>query len=250
LLQPLRPSKNLTEEVVERIAQEIRAGRFTPGDRLPSEPQLVAAMGVSRTVVREAVAALRANGLVVTRQGLGVFVAAHSNQVTFRITTDAINGQQTIGTALQVMELRLAVETEAAALAAERASKAQRGDIKSALRAMTKAIAAGQSAVPEDFAFHRAIADATNNPHFPVFLAFLGRHVIPRQMLRHSQSSRDGQSAYLAAIQQDHVAISDAICCGNAVAARGAMRVHLTKSIARYQRLDAAMTRGSADKPA
>ena len=61
---------------MERIAGEIRSGRLAPGARLPTEQELMGAMGVSRTVVREAVAALRAEGLVTTRQGSGAFVAA------------------------------------------------------------------------------------------------------------------------------------------------------------------------------
>src|SRR6478609_5174144 len=85
LLRPLLPARNLTSEVVTRIAIEIRSGRLQPGTRLPTEQKLMAAMGVSRTVVREAVAALRADGLVTTRQGSGAFVAGDSRRVPFRI---------------------------------------------------------------------------------------------------------------------------------------------------------------------
>ena len=68
-------SSNLAEKVLSRLSAEIRGGRLAPGARLPTEQELTSTMGVSRTVVREAVAALRADGLVVTRRGSGAYVA-------------------------------------------------------------------------------------------------------------------------------------------------------------------------------
>src|SRR6516225_4671682 len=109
LLRPLAPGRNLTSEVVTRISQEIRSGRLQPGTRLPTEQVLMTAMGVSRTVVREAIAALRADGLVTTRQGSGAFVAADTSRVPFRIEPE---GLHSIKDVLEVMELRLAVEVE------------------------------------------------------------------------------------------------------------------------------------------
>ena len=138
---------------MERIAGEIRSGRLAPGARLPTEQELMAAMGVSRTVVREAVAALRAEGLVTTRQGSGAFVAADASRVPFRIDPD---GLSSIGDVLEVMELRLAIEVEAAALAAERITPERLRPIARALRAIEAAIRRGEGAVNEDFAFHRA----------------------------------------------------------------------------------------------
>src|SRR5262245_42612745 len=85
LLQPIKPVRYLTAAVVERIAREIRSGRLQPGARLPTEQELRSALGVSRTVVREAIAALKSEGLVVTRQGSGAFVAADASRVPFRI---------------------------------------------------------------------------------------------------------------------------------------------------------------------
>src|SRR5215471_8799368 len=117
LLQPLRVGRNLTGEVVARIASEVRSGRLLPGARLPTEQTLMAAMGISRTVVREAVAALRAEGLLTTRQGSGVFVASDASRVPYRIDPD---GLKSIEDVLEIMELRLALEVEMAALAAER----------------------------------------------------------------------------------------------------------------------------------
>ena len=138
-MRPLRPARNLSGEVVERIAAEIRSGRLEPGARLPTEQELMAAMGVSRTVVREAVSALRAEGLVTTRQGSGAFVAADASRVPFRIDPE---GLSSIGDVLDVMELRLAIEVEAAALAAEGAQGRGHNDFKIELmqRAIVRAV--------------------------------------------------------------------------------------------------------------
>jgi len=163
---PLGPAKNRTGEVVERLAAEIASGRLAPGARLPTEQEMTAALGVSRTVVREAVAALRAEGLVETRQGVGAFVVRDVQRRPFRIDPD---GLRSIAEVVQIIELRTGVEVEAASLAAERASVGSRRRIASALSAIDVALSRGESAIDEDFAFHQAIAAATENPHSRVF---------------------------------------------------------------------------------
>jgi GntR family transcriptional regulator, transcriptional repressor for pyruvate dehydrogenase complex len=234
LMRPLRPARNLSGEVVERIAGEIRSGRLEPGARLPTEQELMAAMGVSRTVVREAVAALRAEGLVTTRQGSGAFVAADASRVPFRIDPEGLSSIEDV---LEVMELRLAIEVEAAALAAERVTADGLGPIARALRAFEAAVDRGESAIAEDFAFHRTIAAASGNPRFAEFLEFLGRHVIPRQSVRVGLSSAGEQRRYLVRIQKEHARIYAAIRDRHSAKARKAMRTHLTRSLTRYRRL-------------
>jgi len=191
-------------------------------------------MGVSRTVVREAVAALRADGLVTTRQGSGAFVAADGSRVPFRIDPDALSS---IADVLNVMELRLAIEVEAAGLAAARIAPRTLAPIRRALNDMKGAIARGEDAVGEDFAFHRSIAAASANPRFSELLEFLGRHVIPRQRLRFTLTTAAEQRAYLARIQNEHARIHLAIKNGDPAAARAAMRAHLRGSLTRYRRL-------------
>jgi DNA-binding FadR family transcriptional regulator len=191
-------------------------------------------MGVSRTVVREAVAALRAEGLVTTRQGSGAFVAADASRVPFRIDPD---GLSSIGDVLEVMELRLAIEVEAAALAAERITSERLAPVARALRAIEAAIARGEGAINEDFAFHSAIAAASANPRFAELLEFLGRHVIPRQSVRVSVGTPQSQRRYLIGIQKEHGRIFGAIRSGQPAEARNAMRTHLTRSLQRYRRL-------------
>src|SRR6266545_3293416 len=166
-IRPLSPERKLSRGLFEQLAEQIKAGRLAPGARLPTEQELTRAARVSRTVVREAVAALRAEGLVITRQGVGAFVSAEPTRAPFRIEPERL---QSLDEILNVMELRLGVEIESAGLAAERATKIQLRTITSALSEIEEASAAGGSAVDEDLAFHRAIAEATGNPEFARFL--------------------------------------------------------------------------------
>src|SRR5262245_37805436 len=108
-IRPLAAARKLSRGLFEQLAEQIKSGRLAPGERLPTEQELTRAARVSRTVVREAVAALRAEGLVVTRQGVGAFVSAAPQQAPFRIDPD---GMRSIGDMLHVMELRLGVEIE------------------------------------------------------------------------------------------------------------------------------------------
>lgn len=245
LLRPVAAPRKLTHAIAERIAAAIANGKFAPGARLPTEQEMGAAMGVSRTVIREAVAALRAEGLVVTRQGAGVFVASDVARRPFRL---ALDGLPSIEEVLDVMELRASVEVEAAGLAASRGSAQGRRRVGEALAAIDSALQRGDAAIEEDFAFHRAVAAATGNPQFPHFLEYLGRFIIPRQSIRVAAHRPEGQRAYLETFQREHAAICDAIMAGDGDAAREAMRQHLGNSQARYRLLaaEAAAARDAA----
>jgi GntR family transcriptional regulator, transcriptional repressor for pyruvate dehydrogenase complex len=242
IAQTRRASANLAERVIARLGADIRGGRLEPGARLPTEQALTSSLGVSRTVVREAVAALRADGLVVTRRGSGAYVADPAAG-PFRIGAARAN---TLADVLDVMELRLAVEVEAAALAAERASRRQVAAIRTAWRGIDTALRRGEGAVAEDFGFHRAIAEATGNRQFPRFLEFLGSHVIPRQSVRLTRDTPAERRTYLERIQHEHGRIVDGISGEDPIEARRAMREHLTRSLDRY-RLLAGQEKGKSD---
>ena len=232
-VQPLA-ARSLAHALVERLAAEIVSGRLAPGAQLPTEQELIATSGVSRTVVREAIAALRAEGLVVTRQGAGAFVAEGSRR-PFRIDPADLGS---LAEVLAVMELRTGIEVEAAGLAAERASATDQRDIAAAYAAIGRAIKRGESAIAEDFAFHCSIAAATRNPQFARFLDYLGRFIIPRQTIRVARDAA-GRTAYLRTIQMEHLVILTAIRTRAVGKARTAMHTHLLNSRKRYQRLAA-----------
>src|SRR5687767_15210790 len=149
-IRPVATERKLSRRLFEQLADEIKSGRLAPGARLPTEQELTRAARVSRTVVREAVAALRAEGLVVTRQGVGAFVSAEPQHAPFRIEPERM---RTLADILNVMELRLGVEIESAGLAAERASRVQVRAIAAALEAIERAATEGRSGVDEDLAF-------------------------------------------------------------------------------------------------
>ena len=221
--QPLPAPRSLTGELVARLTDDITSGKIPPGSRLPTEQELIAATGVSRTVVREAVAALRADGLVVTRQGVGAFVPE--------------NARRPLRTVLDVMELRTGIEIEAAGLAADRGSAPQIRRIVECFDAVGAALKRGEDAVAQDFALHCSIADATGNPQFRRFLEHLGRLIIPRQTIRGGPGI--AKRAYSETFQREHRAIVQAIRNGAVLQARAAMRRHLLNSRKRYERLAA-----------
>ncbi|HBT03090.1 FadR/GntR family transcriptional regulator [Salipiger marinus] len=230
-VDPQNPRPNLVQQLADSLRAEIAAGAIPVGGRLPSESRLSAAHGVSRTVVREAVAALRADGLVAARQGAGVFVQQlhpHGGSPFQDIDPERISS------ILDVLELRAAVEIEAAGLAAQRRAAAQEEALFAALAALEAAHAAEGSATAEDFAFHRAVAEATQNPRFAQFLDMLGPEAIPRARL---SDQRPAQAEYLAQIQREHRAVAHAISARDAAAARAAMRDHLEQGQARYRRM-------------
>src|SRR6478672_7289110 len=152
--QPLSARLSLTGELVVRLTDDITSGKIPPGSQLPTEQELIAATGVSRTVVREAVAALRAEGLVVTRQGVGAFVPENARR-PFRVDVGRLSSIREV---LEVMELRTGIEVEAAGLAAERASAAQVRKIVDCLDMIDRALKRGEDAIDQDFALHCSIA--------------------------------------------------------------------------------------------
>jgi GntR family transcriptional regulator, transcriptional repressor for pyruvate dehydrogenase complex len=234
LLRPLDAPKSLSSEVVDRLAEQIMSGKLPVGAKLPSEQEMMKGMGVSRTVVREAVAALRARGLVITRQGAGAFVDRDANRQPYAIDPEGLGSLESV---LDILELRMAVESEAAAIASERATPSQIKAIGEALRVFSRAITSGERAIKEDFAFHQAIAAATQNSRFVEFLDFLGRLIIPRQSIRSFEGTAEGLRQYLARIEKEHEAICQAIAAHSPKRAREAMRGHLVKSRERYREL-------------
>jgi GntR family transcriptional regulator, transcriptional repressor for pyruvate dehydrogenase complex len=234
LFKPLASPRGLTAELIARLTADIVDGKLPPGSQLPTEQEMIAATGVSRTVVREAVAALKADRLVITRQGAGAFVVDHVRR-PYRVDFDERSPLRDV---LNVMELRTGVEVEAAGLAAQRASPAQLKKITVRLEAIDSAIDKGGNAVDQDLAFHCEIADTTGNPQFRRFLEYLGRFIIPRRTVG-GCSAPPTDHHQLNVFQQEHEQILNAIRSGAATQARSAMRRHLNNSRTRYEKLTA-----------
>jgi GntR family transcriptional regulator, transcriptional repressor for pyruvate dehydrogenase complex len=231
-----RPRISLSSQVVDRLRQEIEGGRHQPGDKLPTEPEMIRQYGVSRTVIREAIAALRADGLVESRHGVGVFVLDPPAQAPDGLQF-FMQASEKISDIIEELELRAGVEIEAAGLAAHRSSPAQEADIQACLDNFSERMRSGQPTEEADFAFHMAVARATNNQRFEAFLSHLGRRTIPRVKFRSAMGGVDPLPNRDAELHAEHERVADAIFARDPEAAREAMRRHLIGGMERYRAL-------------
>ncbi|MBA3448577.1 MAG: FadR family transcriptional regulator [Pseudaminobacter sp.] len=222
----------LSEHVVSALRAQVLGGAFAPGHKLPTENRLTETFGVSRTVVREAIATLAADGLVEPRQGAGVFVRERPSLAFGSISQDIGNK---VSQALNVLEVRMGIEIESAGLAALRRNSAQEARVHEAFFEFERLLKLGEPTGKADFAFHREIASATNNPFYVEVLDALGDRTIPCDRDSPWYSVEVLSVAYLTGLQQEHLLILKAISDGNAQAARDAMRAHLAAAQNRYR---------------
>ena len=220
----------LSEHVVSALREQVLGGAFAPGHKLPTENRLTETFGVSRTVVREAIATLAADGLVESRQGAGVFVLGHPNLPFGSISQDI----KKVSQAINVLEVRMGIEIESAGLAAARSNAAQRASIQESFFEFERLLKLGEPTGKADFAFHREIASATNNPFYVEILDALGDRTIPCDRSSPWYSVEVLSSEYLTGLQREHLLILNAISGGNPQAARDAMRAHLIAAQNRY----------------
>lgn len=222
----LQRRETLTTQLTRTLQERIAAGAYPVGSKLPSEQDLIDEFGVSRTVVREAISSLRAGGVVATQQGVGAFVLnAASAPFTIKATE-----LEVVYEVIAVLELRIGVETECAALAAQRRRDEHIAALRTALDRMTAAIDRREDTVEPDLEFHRGIAEATGNRHFLNLFEYLGTLLIPRARLRSATYRPDEMDSYLNRINAQHEDIFQAIVRQDSDAARAAMRLHLTSS--------------------
>lgn len=245
---PSNPTRAISQpqRVVDGVAERIANSTLRPGDRVPTEPELMREFGVSRTVVREAMSRLQASGLVSTRQGVGTFVLEPS-QARPLLTAAAPNTR--IRQVLAMLELRISLESEAAHLAAQRRSDAHLAGMRAALDAFDAHRRAGVSTTEDDFAFHVQIAAATGNEYFEEVLRSLGSATIPRPAQPPQASAQPSAAADGGPLpaptfapplvslehnkevtQREHEDIFEAIRRQDANAARAAMLMHLIHS--------------------
>ena len=153
--QALERTPSLPEEVARVLREEIDAGAFAPGNRLPTEQKLSERFHVSRPVIRKAVSRLKYDGLVTSHQGRGVFVAPLATRHAFRIEPAALDDWKDLS---EIFELRMTLEAEAAAIAALRRKRAHLSVMDDAITAMEDAVRHKIDGVDADAAFHGSIA--------------------------------------------------------------------------------------------
>lgn len=228
-------SRTLSTELAHVLVERIRSGSYSPGEKLPKEAAIMAEFGVSRTVVREAISYLQAVNMAETRHGIGTFVLRAEETTPFRIQPEQIG---TLRDTIALMELRIGIETEAAAIAATRRTPENLQSLRAALDGFLAAIEAGQDAASADFQFHREIALATQNSHFAEVMGSLGPGVIPRARLATDTPEHPNRLMYLRLVHQEHESIYNAIRNQDVDSARAAIRTHLSNSRERLRKSD------------
>ena len=223
------PTRLVTERLSDRLAlllgAQIESGALRSGDRLPTEEKLALAHGVSRTVVREAVHQLKSRELVRSRQGSGVFVAPPPLNQPLAFDPSVLESVQAV---VHVVEVRRVLEGEIAALAAERATRAQVAALRRALKAIDEAAAVGHDGVDEDLAFHRTIGEATGNPQFSRLIGFLEQYL--RAGMRITRANEARREDFMDAVRVEHRVIVDAIAARDPASARRCATEHLVRS--------------------
>jgi GntR family transcriptional repressor for pyruvate dehydrogenase complex len=214
----------LSDQLYGRIFDQIVSGRLNVGDQLPSEKEICDAFGVSRPVVREALLRLRADGLITSHQGLGTFV---SHQPAPRIKTFA--SAQDVAAYLRCQEVRIALESDAARLAAERHTPEQLTAIEKAHRAFTRSAGEGRMTAEEDLAFHSAIAAATGNEFYVGVLESIHETLLGFMRLT-LNLTRTASKQRAQRVMDEHAAIVDAIRERDGELARTAMQMHLSQA--------------------
>lgn len=214
----------LSDRLALLLNAQIESGALRSGDRLPTEQQLATTHGVSRTVVREAVNQLKSRALVVSRQGSGVFVAEKPAHQPLQFDPTVLGSVQAV---VHVVEVRRVLEGEIAALAAERATRAQVAALRRQLQAIDVAVAEGRDGVAEDLAFHRLIGEATGNPQFRLLLGFLEQYL--REGMRITRGNEARRADFMAAVQHEHHAMVEAIAARDPAAARFCATDHILR---------------------
>ncbi|WP_109448199.1 FadR/GntR family transcriptional regulator [Azospirillum sp. TSH64] len=215
----------LVTRIYQLLLAQISAGDFKPDERLPGENDLAARFQVSRPVVREALKRLRNDGLIYSRQGAGSFVrvAAEESQPVLGYAP-----VETIADIQRCYEFRLTIEPDHAYHAALRWNDAALDRIAAALSLMDDATRAHRHREDADYAFHTAIAEATNNHYYMSSMQALKDH-ISVGMKFHGVSLM-GPSSGLTGVYDEHRGIFDAIRHRDGETARQRMRKHLEGS--------------------
>lgn len=241
-LSASRSESNLTERVTELLLSEIIGGRYQLGDVLPPEQNIADHMGVSRTVLREAVSRLKADGYVTSKQGKGLIVTSNRKPSVLKIHAAEAGDYKE---ALAIVELRHGIEMVAASLAAERRSPDDLATLHAAVGRMREAIRTGDTVagVQADLDFHRAIAVASRNEHYVTMFEFLAGLYKKNLTVSRERSKRAGLAAHA---QEEHELLLAAIEDGNPELAKERADVHVRNTA---ERLKARQLHSEAGKP-
>lgn len=213
----------LTESAFEQLISYVVNGEWKAGDRIPAERELCRQLGIARTSLREALKAMELVGMLDSRVGDGTFVCPRSEFLA-RPLLWAFTGTDH-GELRDIMEARMLLERDVAALAAERGSEEEIARIGAAVESMARSVAAGGSTLEADMAFHLAIAAAAHNTVLQNAVQLLRN--LMRQVLYLKLMIPDVPARVL----NQHRTIYEAIRRRDAEAARKAMMEHLESTV-------------------
>jgi|GEM_PF-76237 len=222
MFQKVNSRAGLSDGVAQALLEQISNGNLPAGAKLPSEAVLAEQFGISRAVVREAMAQLKSQGVVESRQGSGVYVSPHGLVMPLRIDPGDVGSLSAV---LQLLDVRRALEAEAAEQAAIKRTARQLEKIENALAEISHEVAKGNDGVLADVAFHRTIAQAAGNPFLLNTLRFLNQYL---EAAVHITRNNEAQNADFARqVHEEHQALVDAIRAGDPVSARHMAQTHL-----------------------
>ncbi|MXN53252.1 FCD domain-containing protein [Shinella sp. AETb1-6] len=213
--------------VAALIGQQIDRGALGPGDRLPKEQELALQFNVGRNVIREAIACLRADGILGSRQGVGAYVLAPHERQSFRIDPKGLHEPENIRA---LLEMRLPLEVQAAGLAADRRTSSQSEHLRSIYVEMVASEHWSPRAIDLDMEFHRSIAAAAHNGYLVNVLTLISHHT--RQTIEQALD-RNELGRLVHSTEIEHEAVLLAIERRDAPAARAAMETHIRSAATR-----------------
>lgn len=224
---------NLGSRIANTLLNQFHADSLTPNTRLPSELIIAKHFKVSRTVVREAIATLKKDGILESRKGSGTFISDK-----FKPNPEIVNEttEQSVHALQNIIEVRRGIESEIAALAAIRRTPGQLSDIEDALRKIKKVTDDSHSGVEEDVRFHMLIAQATGNPYWLKFVDTFSYSL--RAATSVTRANEDRRLDFAQQVQEEHEAIVAAIASGNAELARQAASKHMINAAERLKLAD------------
>jgi GntR family transcriptional repressor for pyruvate dehydrogenase complex len=218
-----------TESAITAIRQLIIDGTLRPGSRLPAEPELAAQLGLSRNTLREAVRALVAARVLDVRRGDGTYVTSLEPQLLLQGIGFAVELMQE-DRWLELLELRRILEPAATALAAERATRDELGELADRLEAMDRS--AGESRIKHDIDFHTFIATLSGNQTLASMVAGVHSHTVHAR-LWHGTLDTDAHRR----AREEHEAIYRAVAAADSALAHSTALLHVANTESWYRQM-------------
>lgn len=232
-VQPVVRRARYAEHIATCIEGEILSGRLQSGARLPTEHLLSENFGVSRNVVREAIATLRSQGLIESIQGLGIFVTNREQTAPVVENAPAITVVPRDPNVRNMFEVRAALESQAAALAASRMTAERLAKIRAAVVRMQDLDAPTSETVDADLSFHRAVAEAADNSYLSMSIGML---LEPMRLILASEFSKPGPvfGKMPHEARTEHEVLLQAFVDRNPRVARTLMGQHIAAAASRF----------------